>query len=49
MRHRLPALAVCILALSILAQPVFAQRGRPERIGSKPNLNGIWQAVNTAH
>ncbi len=25
------------------------QRGRPERIGGKPNLNGIWQAVNEAH
>ena len=50
MSQRLPALAVCLLSLSILAQPVLAQeRSRPERIGGKPNLNGIWQAVNEAH
>jgi hypothetical protein len=50
MRQRLPAVVVCILSLSLLGQPVLAQeRGRPERIGGKPNLNGIWQAVNTAH
>ena len=50
MRQRVPAVAAFILSLSILWQPVFAQqRGRPERIGGKPNLNGIWQAVNTAH
>jgi hypothetical protein len=50
MRHRVPALTVCILSLSILVQPLLAQeRGRPERIGGKPNLNGIWQAVNEAH
>ena len=50
MSQRLPALAVCLLSLSILAQPALAQeRSRPERIGGKPNLNGIWQAVNEAH
>jgi hypothetical protein len=50
MRHKVPALAVCILSLSVLGQPVLAQeRSRPERIGGKPNLNGIWQAVNEAH
>jgi hypothetical protein len=50
MSPRLPALAVCILSLSILALPVLAQqRARPERIGGKPNLNGIWQAMNEAH
>ena len=50
MRHRVPAVVVCILSLSLLAQPVLAQqRGRPERIGGKPNLNGIWQAINEAH
>jgi hypothetical protein len=25
------------------------ERERPERIGGKPNLNGIWQAMNTAN
>jgi hypothetical protein len=50
MRQRLPAVTAFLLALSILAQPVLAQqRGRPERVGGKPNLNGIWQAVNEAH
>jgi hypothetical protein len=50
MSQKVPAVAVFILSLSILAQPLLAQqRGRPERIGGKPNLNGIWQAVNEAH
>jgi hypothetical protein len=50
MSPRLPALAVVILSIFVIAQPVLAQqRGRPERIGGKPNLNGIWQAVNEAH
>jgi len=41
------ALAVAAAALGpgALAQ----ERGRPERIAGKPNLNGIWQAANTAH
>src|SRR4026208_100945 len=35
------------------AQPAAAQRGqqpaaRPARIGGHPNLNGVWQALNTA-
>jgi hypothetical protein len=25
------------------------QRGQADRIAGKPNLNGIWQALNTAH
>lgn len=32
--------------------PAFAQAGsqaQPERIDGKPNLNGIWQAMNTAY
>jgi hypothetical protein len=29
----------------VLAQ----ERDRPERVGGKPNLNGIWQAANEAH
>lgn len=50
MRHKVPALAALILSLTVLVPPVLAQeRGRPERIGGKPNLNGIWQAMNTAH
>jgi hypothetical protein len=37
------------LVLWALSYPVLAQERRPERIGGKPNLNGIWQAVNEAH
>jgi hypothetical protein len=50
MSQRVPAVVAFVLSLSILVQPVLAQeRARPERIGGKPNLNGIWQAVNEAH
>jgi hypothetical protein len=50
MSQKVPAFAACILFLSILGQPALSQeRSRPERIGGKPNLNGIWQAVNEAH
>jgi hypothetical protein len=51
MRHRLPA-AVLFLAVAAFAltQTAAAQtRERPERIAGKPNLNGIWQAANTAY
>ncbi len=50
MSQRVPAVVAFVLSLSILVQPVLAQeRARPVRIGGKPNLNGIWQAVNEAH
>jgi hypothetical protein len=49
MSPRLPALAVFILSIFVVAQAASAQRGRPERIGGKPNLNGIWQAATEAH
>jgi hypothetical protein len=50
MRQKVPAVLALIVSVSILVQPVLAQeRDRPERIGGKPNLNGIWQAVSTAH
>lgn len=50
MRLKLPALAAAVLSLCILVQPALAQqRSRPARIAGKPNLNGIWQALNTAH
>lgn len=29
--------------------PAGAQEARPERINGRPNLNGVWQALNTAH
>ena len=52
MHRQLPATVVCLLAVTAacLAQTAIAQeRERPERIGGNPNLNGIWQALNTAH
>jgi hypothetical protein len=51
MMRRLPAALVALFAVA-LAMPALtlAQvRERPERIGGKPNLNGIWQAINTAN
>lgn len=39
------ALALATLAVQVSAQ----QRERPERIDGHPNLNGIWQAMGSAH
>ena len=32
-----------------MTSPVESQAARPARIAGKPNLNGIWQAINTAN
>ena len=41
---------ICALMLAALALPAAAQQvDRPERIGDRPNLNGIWQVNNTAN
>lgn len=41
---------LCCLVAGTVATTTFAQPPeRPERIAGKPNLNGIWQAMNTAH
>ena len=44
-------LACCLLAMLLMTSEsmVFAQQDQLERINGKPNLNGIWQAINTAH
>jgi len=50
--QRLPAAFLCLIAVALagLAAPANSQqRERPERIAGKPNLNGIWQALNTAN
>jgi hypothetical protein len=51
--HRLlpPALlGLAAVAAATLGPAAVAQeRARPERIAGKPNLNGLWQAANTAH
>jgi hypothetical protein len=49
---RLSILAATAAALmTVAAGPAFAQAAtqQPARIDNKPNLNGIWQAVNTAN
>ena len=42
-------LAAVLALLLFSAFAVAQERDRPARIGDKPNLNGIWQAANTAH
>jgi hypothetical protein len=51
MRYRhTRTLAFCAAtALALLAGQAQAQQNRPARIAGEPNLNGIWQAVNTAN
>lgn len=52
MLRSLPLPVICLIWVltAALAPPGAAQeRGRPERIAGKPNLNGIWQAMNTAN
>jgi hypothetical protein len=52
MNRRLPPALICLLVVAITASSATAfgqTRERPERIGGKPNLNGIWQALNTAN
>jgi hypothetical protein len=49
---RLSILAATAAALmTVAAAPAFAQAGaqQPAKIDGKPNLNGIWQAMNTAN
>jgi hypothetical protein len=49
---RFPSVVICLLAIAAgtVGQMASAQeRVRPDRIAGKPNLNGIWQALNTAH
>ena len=49
MNRQLPAILICIGAISLAGSALAQDRVRPERIGGKPNLNGIWQALNTAY
>jgi hypothetical protein len=43
------AAAAALTVLVLQSQPTQAQAANPARIGGKPNLNGVWQAVNTAN
>ncbi len=48
--RRLTAAIVAVAAsCAATTAPAFAQGAPPDRINGKPNLNGIWQAMNTAN
>ena len=51
MRYRFMGALAAIAASILTGTPavVDAQQARPERINGRPNLNGIWQAANTAY
>lgn len=42
-------LIIAIIGVGLVATAHAQDRARPERIAGKPNLNGIWQALNTAN
>ena len=49
MRQRFTVSLVAALVLAA-ALPLGAQaQNRPAKIGGKPNINGIWQAMNSAN
>jgi hypothetical protein len=50
-RAALVAMTAAIAIVGGLAPAVAQQRpaNNPARIAGKPNLNGVWQAINTAH
>lgn len=41
--------AIAVSTFFWLATPASTQAARPARVAGKPNLNGIWQAMNTAN
>ncbi len=55
MGNRLPGAFIAILLAGAVTLPIVAQRRGPapaarlDRIAGHPNLNGIWQAINTAN
>lgn len=49
MMNRPLASICCLLAVLVSTSSLAQQRERPDRIGGKPNLNGIWQAMNRAN
>jgi hypothetical protein len=44
-----PSAVICLVAVALGSTVAAQERSRPDRIAGKPNLNGIWQALNTAH
>src|SRR5215470_11298885 len=54
MRNRLTDAFIAIVLAGAVTLPSAAQSGRapaarPDRIAGHPNLNGIWQAINSAN
>ena len=52
MRQKLREIVIGLSAAAIATLPAglaAQERDRPERINGHPNLNGIWQAMSTAH
>src|SRR5688572_19894680 len=43
------AAAILLMAIAGQSQQPARQPQRPERMAGRPNLNGIWQALNTAY
>jgi hypothetical protein len=43
------ASAVAGAVLVLQMEPTEAQASNPERVNGRPNLNGVWQAINAAH
>lgn len=43
------SLLLCATVTGLVADAGAQQPERPGRIGDKPNFNGIWQALNSAH
>ena len=41
--------AAIVAAVFMIQSPAQTQAARPARVAGKPNLNGIWQALNTAN
>ena len=50
-RDLVVALATALVVATVFwtSSPVETQTARPARVAGKPNLNGIWQALNTAN
>jgi hypothetical protein len=40
---------IAVLAMALATPGLAQERARPARIAGKPNLNGIWEALNTAN
>ena len=46
---KVAVLAATAIALAVAPSALAQDADRPERIGDEPNLNGIWQAMNSAN